>query len=84
MRLRTGHYDLRVRDLGARRIATLKGVARSADGPYECDEWEVDIGDDDRHETWPASEVRERGRTASFHELESELRDGRERADLDM
>ncbi len=59
-RLRAGHYGLRVRDLGARRIATLKGAARVADGLYERDEWEVEIGDDDRPETWPASEVRDR------------------------
>lgn len=128
MRLRAGRYGLRVRDLGVRRIATLKGEARIADGLFERDEWEVEIGDDDRPETWPASEIRERvlallggapllptltiatrrehiyasrtsvraaelsldagtihagGRTESFQELEIELLDGGERADLE-
>ena len=59
-RLRTARYGLRVRDLGARRIATLKGDARVADGIYEREEWEVAIGDDDRPESWPPSEARER------------------------
>jgi inorganic triphosphatase YgiF len=59
-RLRAARYGLRVRDLGARRIATLKGEARVADGVYEREEWEVVIGDDDRPESWPPSEVRER------------------------
>ena len=59
-RLRTARYGLRVRDLGTRRIATLKGDARVVDGVYERDEWEVAIGDDDRPAAWPASEARER------------------------
>ena len=59
-RLRTARYGLRVRDLGARRIATLKGEARVADGVYERDEWEVAIGGDDRPESWPPSEARDR------------------------
>lgn len=58
-RLRSQRYGLRVRDLGARRIATLKGAASAQDGVYERDEWEVEIGDDDRPERWPASEARE-------------------------
>jgi triphosphatase len=59
-RLRAAHYGLRVRDLGARRIATLKGAARVEGGVYERDEWEVAIGDDDRPEAWPPSEARDR------------------------
>jgi inorganic triphosphatase YgiF len=59
-RLRAGQYGLRVRDLGDRRIATLKGAAQAQDGMYERDEWEVEIGGDDRPETWPPSEARER------------------------
>jgi len=59
-RLRAARYGLRVRDLGARRIATLKGDARVVDGVYEREEWEVAIGDDDRPESWPPSEARER------------------------
>src|SRR5262245_9176009 len=59
-RLRTARYGLRVRDLGTRRIATLKGDTRVVDGVYEREEWEVAIGDDDRPESWPPSEARER------------------------
>jgi triphosphatase len=59
-RLRAGQYGLRVRDLDDRRIATLKGAAQAKDGMYERDEWEVEIGDDDRPAAWPPSEARER------------------------
>jgi inorganic triphosphatase YgiF len=59
-RLRAGQYGLRVRDLGRRRVATLKGAAQARDGMYERDEWEVEIGDDDHPANWPASEARER------------------------
>src|SRR5215211_7305099 len=59
-RLRAGNYGLRVRDLGHRRIATLKGSAKARDGMYERDEWEIEIGDDDSPDTWPASEARNR------------------------
>jgi inorganic triphosphatase YgiF len=59
-RLRAGQYGLRVRDIAGRRIATLKGAARAQEGMYERDEWEIEIGDDDRPETWPGGEVRGR------------------------
>jgi inorganic triphosphatase YgiF len=59
-RLRAGQYGLRVRDLGSRRIATLKGAAKARDGMYERDEWEIEIGDDDDPATWPASQARDR------------------------
>ena len=59
-RLRAGQYGLRVRDLGSRRIATLKGAAKARDGMYERDEWEVEIGDDDNPAAWPPSEARDR------------------------
>jgi triphosphatase len=59
-RLRAARYGLRVRDLGVRRLATLKGASRVQDGVYERDEWEAEIGADDRPEAWPASEVRAR------------------------
>ncbi|HJZ47196.1 MAG TPA: CYTH domain-containing protein, partial [Roseiflexaceae bacterium] len=59
-RLRAAQYGLRVRDLGGRRIATLKGAAQPRDGMYERDEWEVEIGDDDRPSAWPPSEARDR------------------------
>lgn len=59
-RLRAAKAGLRVRTIGARRVATLKGAATVADGMYERDEWEVEVGDDDRPASWPAGEVRER------------------------
>ena len=59
-RLRAGQYGLRVRDLGNRRIATLKGAAEARDGMYERDEWEIEIGDDDNPSAWPPSEARDR------------------------
>jgi len=59
-RLRAGQYGLRVRDLGSRRIATLKGAAKARDGMHERDEWEVEIGDDDHPSAWPASAARDR------------------------
>jgi len=59
-RLRAGQYGLRVRDLGNRRIATLKGAAKARDGMYERDEWEIEIGDDDHPSSWPSSEARDR------------------------
>ena len=59
-RLRDRQYGLRVREVGGRRIATLKGEAKVSDGMYERDEWEVEVGDDDRPASWPAGEVRER------------------------
>src|SRR6266496_3938114 len=59
-RLRAGQYGLRVRYVGRRRIATLKGAAKARDGMYERGEWEVEIGDDDHPSSWPASEARDR------------------------
>jgi triphosphatase len=59
-RLRAGGYGLRVRDLGDRRIATLKGATRLRDGTHERDEWEATIDDDDRPEAWPTGELRDR------------------------
>src|SRR3954469_21068752 len=59
-RLRAGQYGLRVRNLGSRRIATLKGAAKAHDGMYERDEWEIEIGDDDSPASWPDSEARDR------------------------
>lgn len=59
-RLRQARYGLRVRTIGERRIATLKGEAKVTDGTYERDEWEVDVGPSDDPQTWPAGAVRER------------------------
>jgi inorganic triphosphatase YgiF len=58
-RFRQAQYGLRVRTVGNRRVATLKGAAQVRDGLYERDEWEVDVDDDDP-QTWPEGEVRER------------------------
>lgn len=60
MRLRATCHGLRVREVGGRRVATLKGPAQVQDGLFERDEWEVEIGADDRPEAWPASEARAR------------------------
>jgi inorganic triphosphatase YgiF len=57
---RAQRYGLRVRDLGARRIVTLKGETRVASDVHERDEWEVEIGSADRPEQWPPGEVRDR------------------------
>ncbi|HEU5016073.1 MAG TPA: CYTH domain-containing protein [Roseiflexaceae bacterium] len=59
-RLRAQRHGLRVRDLGDRRIATLKGAAHVHDGVYERDEWEVEVGDSNQPGDWPAGEVRDR------------------------
>jgi triphosphatase len=58
-RLRARRFGLRVRELHERRIATLKGEATVRDGMHERDEWEIDIGADDRPESWPAGELRD-------------------------
>lgn len=58
--LRRQRYGLRVRDLGTRRVATLKGETHFHDGVHEREEWEADIGAEDAPAAWPPSEVRER------------------------
>jgi inorganic triphosphatase YgiF len=60
MRLAAQRCGLRVRDLGDRRVATLKDGGRARGGVHERGEWEVAIGADDRPETWPPSEARDR------------------------
>ena len=59
-RLRAQRYGLRVRDLGTRRIATLKGAGSVQGELHERDEWEVEVDNDNQPEHWPASEVRAR------------------------
>lgn len=58
--LRQQHYGLRIREIGARRVATLKGPTAFVDGVHRRAEWEVDIGPDDAITSWPAGEVRDR------------------------
>ncbi len=59
-RLRAAKAGLRVRTIGARRVATLKGAASVADGLYERDEWEAEVGPSDDPASWPAGELRAR------------------------
>lgn len=58
-RLRATRHGLRVRHIGARQIATLKGEATIADGLYSRGEWEADVPGDDPY-TWTAGELRDR------------------------
>jgi inorganic triphosphatase YgiF len=59
-RLQAQRSGLRIRVVGVRRIVTLKGGGRVTGALHERDEWEVEIGADDRPEHWPSSEARER------------------------
>ncbi len=59
-RLRAAKAGLRVRTIGARRVATLKGAATVADGMYERDEWEAEVGPSDDPASWPEGELRAR------------------------
>ena len=59
-RLRAAQYGLRIRELEGRRIVTLKGPGAVHDGRHEREEYEVEIGDDDRPTSWPASPARDR------------------------
>lgn len=56
--LTTKGYTLRIRDLGARRIAALKRSLRKEGGVSEREEWEVEIGTTDHPLTWPVSAAR--------------------------
>lgn len=58
-RLRAAPYGLRIRHIGPRQIATLKGPARFDDGLYTREEWELDVQGDDPA-AWPAGELRDR------------------------
>lgn len=59
-RLRAARAGLRVRTVGARRIATLKYAATVRDGLFEREEWEAEVGPSDDPTTWPAGELRTR------------------------
>lgn len=59
-RLGAQRYGLRIRDLGQRRIATLKGPNSVQHGVHTRAEWEADIGANDAPADWPAGELRER------------------------
>jgi len=53
-------YTLRVRDLGSRRIATVKQSLGALAGVHRREEWEITIGASDHPYDWPASTARER------------------------
>ncbi|MEM8533494.1 MAG: CYTH domain-containing protein [Chloroflexota bacterium] len=59
-RLRAQAYGLRIREIGDRRIVTLKGKGAVKDGLHQRDEWEVEIGKEDAPEHWPTGELRDR------------------------
>jgi inorganic triphosphatase YgiF len=58
-RLAARHYSLRVRDLGRRRIGTLKHSLHNQAGIQTREEWEVELDADDDLYAWPASPARE-------------------------
>lgn len=53
------HYSLRVRDLGRRRIGTLKRSMHTQAGIHTRAEWEVELDAGDDPYAWPASEARD-------------------------
>ncbi len=58
-RLRARRFGLRLRQLGARRIVTLKGETQARDGLHQRAEWEMPVESDDPLQ-WPAGEARDR------------------------
>ena len=63
-RLAARHYSLRVRDLGRRRIGTLKHSLHNQAGVQTREEWEVDLDGGDDPGAWPASTAREQALAA--------------------
>jgi inorganic triphosphatase YgiF len=59
-RFRAQRYGLRLRDLGGRRVATLKGAEQAVGGWFERAEWEAEIGASDDPHDWPPGELRAR------------------------
>lgn len=59
-RLAAQHYSLRVRDLGRRRIATVKRSLGAQVGVHIHEEWEVELNAGADPGEWPASEARDR------------------------
>lgn len=59
-RLTALRHSLRIRDLGARRIATVKRSLGISMGIHRREEWEVEIDAGDDPQDWPASAARER------------------------
>jgi inorganic triphosphatase YgiF len=59
MRLATQQSGLRVREVGGRRVATVKTAGTVQNGLHERGEWEVELEGDDAPVAWPASPARE-------------------------
>jgi inorganic triphosphatase YgiF len=57
-RLEQQHYGLRIRQVGAHAVATLKGPAEGGGGLFRRGEWEVEASDP-HPATWPAGAARE-------------------------
>lgn len=57
--LRAKRYGMRIRDLGGRRIATLKGKQTARDGMFERSELEADVGQAVQPADWPAGPLRD-------------------------
>jgi triphosphatase len=63
-RLSASRTTLRVRDLGGRRIATVKRSLSTHAGIHTRDEWEVDLGAGEHPSDWPASPARDQALAA--------------------
>jgi inorganic triphosphatase YgiF len=57
-RLAQQHYGLRIRQVGMRAVATLKGPAEGGGGMFRRGEWEIEASDP-HPATWPAGDARE-------------------------
>jgi inorganic triphosphatase YgiF len=63
-RLTAARTTLRVRDLGSRRLATVKRSLSSQAGVHTREEWEVDLNAGEHPADWPASAARDRALAA--------------------
>jgi len=63
-RLTANRTTLRVRDLGSRRIATVKRSLSTQAGIHTREEWEVDLDAGEHPADWPASAARDRALAA--------------------
>ena len=63
-RLTANRMTLRVRDLGGRRIATVKRSLSTQMGIHTREEWEVDLDAGEHPADWPASAARDRALAA--------------------
>jgi triphosphatase len=63
-RLTASRFTLRVRDLGSRRIATVKRSLSTQAGIHTREEWEVDLDAGEHPADWPAGAARDRALAA--------------------